>query len=297
MEFWISPTSEEAYNFITKFKLHIDQISSKIEFEPKYKFKNLIKKMSESFLKDNCFSKGKYCVAEKEVFDATSVLIEGIRQICIWDLSKKGELDKEFWWSYIFHYRDCLKAKIHSKTPSQKHCFDSISDILGITSLVISKLDSCIQSSFTDSEDKFGSENKLLEAHLNPYEYSDIYLVPAVFINNQLVKEDLNAKVVLSAVCEVLKERPDACDVLNVSNIKWEHEKQILGDYKFIKVCLLWGMILAAFTFILYVVRMVVTTNVNEEINNEIRDHVIEYMRIKEFKNDTSFSSKLELNN
>ena len=296
-EFWISPTSEEAYNFITKFKIYLDKMDSKVDFQPKYKFKNLSDKMSESFLKDNCYDKGKYCVAEKEVFDGHSVLTEGIRQICIWNLAKDSKIDADFWWSYVFHYRDCLKTKIHSKSPSKKHCYDSISDILNISPGVTKQIDTCIQESFTDPTDKYVSENELLKSHMNSFEYSDVYLVPAIFINGQMVKEDLNAQVVLSALCDVLKERPDSCDTLSISNIKWEHEKQILGDYKIIKLSIIWGFIVSVFTLILWIIRMVITTNVTEEVHNEIRNHVTEYMRIKENKNESSFNSKMELDN
>ena len=46
----------------------------------------------------------------------------------------------------------------------------------------------CVKDSF-DSKDHYKGKNKLLEKHENKSEYSEIYLVPALFINDQLVKE------------------------------------------------------------------------------------------------------------
>jgi len=287
----MSPTSEEAYNFITKYKNVLDLMGESVSFEPKYKFKNLIKKMSDSFLQENCFSKGKYCVAEKEIFDAKSVLVEGVRQICIWQMTKDNTLNADLWWNYIFRYRNCLRSKIHSKSPSRRHCFDIIQEELSLSSSIVAKIDKCIKDSFSNFENKYESENSLLESHVNPYEYSDVYLVPAVFINSQLVKEDLSSQVVLSATCDVLASRPEACNSLAISNIKWEHEKQIFGDYKIVKMALLWALTLCVFTLILWVVRTIISSNVHEEVSNEIRNHVTEYMKLTESKNTSAFDT------
>lgn len=148
-----------------------------------------------------------------------------------------------------------------------------------------------MKDSFSNYDDKWESGNTLLASHVNSYEYSDLYLVPAVFVNGQLVKEDLNVQIILSAICDVLTVRPQTCNSLAISNIKWEHEKQIFGDYKIIKMAILWGLILAAFTFVLWIIRAVINTNVQDEMNNEIRNHVTEYMKINESKKENSFTA------
>lgn len=291
----MSPTSEEAYNFITKFKNVLDLLGETVEFQPKYKFKNLSQKMTESFLEENCYAHGSYCVAEKEIFEAKSVLLEGVRQICVWNMSKDNTLNADLWWNYIFHYRNCLRSKIHSKSPTKRHCFDIIQEDLNLSSSVVSKIDKCIKDSFSNFENKFESDNTLLESNVNPYEYSDVYLVPAVFINGQMVKEDLNSQIVLSATCDVLTTRPEACRSLAINNIKWEHERQIFGDYKIIKMAILWGIILCFFTFVIWIIRSVITSNVHDEVNNEIRNHVTEYMKLNDNKSNQSFDSSVNL--
>lgn len=238
--------------------------------------------MSESFLRENCYARGRYCVAEKEIFDGQSVLLEGVRQICIWQLSQNASIPKDLWWSYVFHYRNCLRQKMHSKSPSHRHCFDIIREDLALEDSTVGKIENCMKDSFSDNNNKFESENKLLESHQNPYEYSEIYLVPAVFINGQLVKEDLNPQVILSAICDALIDRPKSCDSLAISNIRWQHDRQILGDYKLFKLSILWALVLAVLTFLLWVIKAVVSSSVHEELNLEIRNHVTEYMRLNE---------------
>ena len=288
----MSPTSEEAYNFITKFKTVLESLGETVNFEPKYKFKDLSSKMSESFLRENCYAQGKYCVAEKEIFEGLSVLYEGVRQICIWNLSQKNAQHKELWWSYVFHYRNCLRQKMHSKSPTHRHCFDVIQEDLALAASTVAEIDKCIKDSFTDPNDKYYSENRMLESNQNSYEYSDIYLVPAVFVNNQLVKEDINTQVVLSAICDALSERPKSCNSLAISNIRWEHDKQILGDYKVVKLVLLWALIISVLTLLLWIIRAVLSSSVHEELNSEIRNHVTEYMKLNESRTNNSFTAE-----
>lgn len=287
----MSPTSEEAYNFITKFKNVLDGLGDAVTFEPKYKFKDLSLKMGDGFLRENCFAHGKYCVAEKEIFEGLSVLYEGVRQICIWNLGQKGTLPKELWWNYVFHYRNCLRQKVHSKSPNRRHCFDIIQEDLAMSQSTIDEVDQCIKASFTDPSNKYESDNKLLDAHANNFEYSDVYLVPAVFVNGQLVKEDIKPQVVLSALCDAVTERPASCNSLAISNIKWDHDRQILGDYKVFKLVIIWALILCILTFLLWVIRAVISSNVQEELSSEIRNHVTEYMKLNESRTNNSFAT------
>lgn len=290
-EFWMSPTSEEAYNFITKFRDVLEGLGDAVSFEPKYKFKDLSLKMNDSFLRENCYSGGKYCVAEKEIFEGLSVLNEGVRQICIWNLSQKGSIPADFWWTYVFHYRNCLRQKVRAKSPSRKHCFDLIQEDLAIPQSTVDAIDRCIRDSFTDPSNKFDSQNRLLDSNANTYEYADIYLVPAVFVNNQLVKEDIQPQVVLSALCDALTERPASCNSLAISNIRWEHDRQLLGDYKVFKLVIIWALVLSVLTFLLWVIRAVITSNVQEELSHEIRNHVTEYMKLNESRANNSFTT------
>lgn len=41
IEFWLNPTSLEAYNFLSFFKSKLDHFEEFINFSPKYKFQNL----------------------------------------------------------------------------------------------------------------------------------------------------------------------------------------------------------------------------------------------------------------
>ena len=40
---------------------------------------------------------------------------------------------------------------------------------------------------------------------MNKSPYDNIYLVPAVFLDHELVKEEINPKIIRSAICSKLK--------------------------------------------------------------------------------------------
>lgn len=88
IEYWLNPTSIEAYNFITFFKPKLEGFKDFIAFSPKYKFQNLSKVYEEDFLKEHCFQKGEFCFVDNLQFNSESVLKEGLRQICLWEISQ-----------------------------------------------------------------------------------------------------------------------------------------------------------------------------------------------------------------
>ena len=79
MDFWLTPTSIESYEFLNNFKRRIIQFNKKLAFSPKYKFKDLKNEFKIDFLKEHCFSNGKFCSVENPEIDSKSILEEGIR--------------------------------------------------------------------------------------------------------------------------------------------------------------------------------------------------------------------------
>lgn len=54
----------------------------------------------------------------------------------------------------------------------------------------------------------------------NTSDYQDIYLIPAVFINKELIKENIDLSVVLSAMCVKLNKKIDICKSF-VEKVSW----------------------------------------------------------------------------
>ena len=72
-------------------------------------------------------------------------------------------------------------------------------------------LEKCIADSFDQEDDVYKSNNALLNSNKNSQEYSGFYLVPAIFINNNLVKENLEIDLTISAICDKFINGPQIC--------------------------------------------------------------------------------------
>ena len=282
--FWLNPASLKAYDFLVDFKRTLNRFGKYVTFEPLYKFKDLRKQYQGDFLKEHCFSHGKYCNIDSVHLESLSVLREGLRQICIWKISKDTTQDKikNFWWNYVKVYKMCLENNLNSRNNKELDCYQEIKETLQISEDLDKRLNSCIDDSFTDNNDKYNSENSLLDKNSNSFIYQNIYLVPAFFINENLVKENLTDNLVSSAMCDKLIKKPDICnDYTNVIN--FENTKKIEGNSIYIFLMLLFVGVIILF-FILFVVRRGIKTRINREISLEIEQHVSEYMRIKDSK-------------
>lgn len=69
-----------------------------------------------------------------------------------------------------------------------------------------------MEKSFSNPRDKFESENSLLQEDKNKAPYDAIYLAPAIFLDKDLVKEELSEVIITSAICSKLKKQPEICD-------------------------------------------------------------------------------------
>lgn len=116
--------SLESFNFLVYFKPKLEQFKDFITFSPKYKFQNLAKIYNTEFLQNHCYSKGRFCEDDEEGFNPFSVLEEGIRQICIWDLSQsETQLYHSIWWNYIDAFRICFSEKKNQRNFTEISCF------------------------------------------------------------------------------------------------------------------------------------------------------------------------------
>lgn len=282
LEFWMSPSSVNSYDFLLNFKKFIDQFEGFVTLHPKYKFKNLTGKMNEDFLKRNCFGGGQFCATDNEIFEPKSVLTEGIRQICIWNISSQKGNNAQIWWEYISHYRDCVNNKMKHALPSGQHCFDIITGQMDFPEETKQEVQKCLDSSFVVPDDKFHSQNPILESNMNNLEYKDVYLVPAVFVNDVLVKEDLKNKVVVSALCEKLISKPSICSTYLTSEIDWSYQKRTFGRTNIAFFIVLFAFAALILFIILVLLKRAMGGHINNEINNEVRSHVTEYMRLRD---------------
>ena len=269
------------------FEQVIGNLRSNISFEPKYKFKDLAFDFDDEFLKYHCYNKGKYCAISDAYVDSISELDEAIRQKCIWKLSNTEEALKDIWWDYILNYRTCLKDKLSTSGTKVIDCYQSIISRMKLTQPTQTAIDKCYNESFSAPGDKYLSINNILEKDVNSMEYNSVYLVPAFFVNSNLVKEDLQVKLIVSAICDSLITRPSFCQEYLSSNITFNYPESTSYKQTIILIVSLVTLGVIVIALMIFYVKRRMSRNVDEEIESQIKSHVTEYMRLRDSQNDS----------
>ncbi len=282
IEYWMSPSVLSSYSFLKSFKSLLYNFNEYVIFTPKYKFKNLSGIMPLDFLQKNCFDHGQFCATDNETFESQSVLMEGIRQICIWNTSFEQNNRYKLWWDYIVNYADCLESKAKHTFTTSQHCYEIIYDQIDVPEDIANAIKKCVDSSFLIPENKYLSSNSILQSNSNNSVYQNVYLVPAVFLNDNLVKEDLKPKLIVSAICEKLITKPAICSTYLDSEINWDYQSKENDYSSFSFFLVIFAFAVIIMFLILTVIKRNMSGQISTEINSEIRSHVTEYMKLRD---------------
>lgn len=256
-------------------------------FFPKYKFVDLHDQMPEKSLKTHCFDHGKFCVEENSQFSPLSVLEEGLRQICVWNVSKTEH--HQLWWDYITVYHTCLRAKINGIHKETKSCFEVVRENMFIHESDLIDIEKCIKDSFSDPTDKFNSENKLLNSQIDKQSpYRNMNVIPAIFVNDDMIKEEVDSVLVMSAICNSLKFKPESCGIIDLLKISFKNENKERSKRIIQKMLFLGSFLICFLVFIICWIKKYEQSSIGEEFKNDVHNHVTEYMKLNEKKNETT---------
>lgn len=258
-----------------------------MSFEPKYKFKDLSFEFDDSFLANHCYGKGQYCAISDVFIESKSELDEAIRQKCLWIYSQNDQSHKDLWWDYISTYRTCLKDKLKGTKLKTIDCYEKIANRLKFSDSTLKEIEKCYNNSFDLSPKKYESDNTILKQDSNSIEYNGVYLIPAVFVNRNLVKEDLKLHIVVGAICDKLNTKPDFCQEYLMSNINWQYPTNKNYKKSIIIIAFLVFLCLDIIVLMVLFVKRRMNRNIDEEIEQRINHHVTEYMRLRDSQNDS----------
>ena len=284
-EFWMAPSMVSSYEFLSHFRSSVDSLDAYLNFQPRYKFKDMRERVPEGVLKRACLGEGRYCVFEASPLYPISVVYEGLRQICIWNLGENMGNKQKLWWDYVDRYGSCLKKSIATSSLHEMDCFDQIKSEVGIDSATEQKIKDCVHNSFAGGKESYEVDNTLLQSHSNPRQYSGLYLAPAFFINQNLVKEELNPNLVVNAICDSLMKKPEFCDQALRNNLNWTPKQKVGWKTGLILLGIFFGVGIIVLLVFIICLRRAMQDRIQTEINHDIRNHVTDYMR---FKNSSS---------
>ena len=279
----MSPVSLESYDFLADFRNFLAILGRNVTFTPKYRFKNMVGVYDPQVLETMCIDGGKFCVAERSKYNPLAMIEEGIRQTCIWQFSQEQSLPSNFWWDYVLLYAHCLRS-IDSSYSSQTiiSCEQKIYLELNFSDDQISLTELCVKDSYeTQDTPKMQTKNTILESTIGDA-YAGVYIVPALLVNSDLVKESLSINQAIGAICSRFLRKGDFCISFQTKKFKWNSGQSISQKDTFILILVLCVLGILILAIVVYVIKRSVNESINEEVNSQIRNHVTDYMKLKE---------------
>jgi hypothetical protein len=278
-EFWLNPANPDSFIFLPVLEKILQNFGDKVEFKPKYKFQNLqTKDYSKDFKRKHCVSAARFCQIENPELKPLTVIEEAIRQICLWKKTNSpNEKDPEIksqYWKYITYFSQCL-ANYKFGHQGDLDCSERGFEVGRVSQGIVEDVKSCMGNPNQDSPDR----DLMLIENENSYEYSDIYLVPAFFINGELLKEEITERSIVIAICDKLIDQPEYCAKFFFGRTK--NLYNFKDSMKGLLLLTIIGTIVLIF-LILVMVRKNMNKGINREIYAEINTYVSNYMRIKE---------------
>ena len=167
-----------------------------------------------------CYGYGKYCasVDSEGLTDPKESLDQIVRQNCLWDYAKSSGREKSFFKfakSYsekcLYAYNDNENSLKTTKIPKEiSICSKSL--MLGTFYMPSNDLDSCIDSKYSNPSNKFESESKFFEKMEFVTNTVGFYnIIPAMYVDGHLVRGQLEGHAAVSAICDVIKTKPEFC--------------------------------------------------------------------------------------
>ena len=143
------------------------------------------------------------------------VLMEDIRQYCIFALAKQGEFDvpnqETIFYQYIAEAHELCRTRV------TEECSKLALDAVGLPFEPISE---CLEQTFENKEDKAKSENVLLKSQAVEWQQLGHNTYPSMVINSKTFRGRLTPDNAFEAICAAFKDEPKACRV-------WQEEMGI----------------------------------------------------------------------
>ena len=284
VEYWLNTGNHSSYNFLVQMQAMLESFGDSVEFTPKFKYENYVTKSKpKSFLKKHCYSKGRFCQIENSAVNPLDLVEEGIRQACLWrgtnSALEKNKTVKSAFWKYADSYRKCLH-NLRFGHSEKLTCKTGAYDDSGMEESRITYVEQCQTQSFADSLTPFDSENDVLIENENGFMYSEIYLVPALFINDQLMKEDLSVKSATTAICDMFEHQPAYCQEFLTPKRDFQTGGSVRDSMKGLLFLVIVSSICLLIVILLCLKRSV-NKGINREVYHEVNQYVSSYMRMK----------------
>ena len=165
----------------------------------------------------NCIGKGLYCAVPRydlEILNGQDIIIEDIRQKCIFNIAKGkyksnsfqlGNITSKIYFDYMINFHEtCIKS---TELNFNSQCSDKVLNFIGLSPGFVSE---CISSSYISDDDTI-KLNSILEEEKKTKSFYQIKFMPSILVNNKPVASSWTSLNVMEAICAGYNDRPYSC--------------------------------------------------------------------------------------
>ena len=265
---WMSSDQELVRSFLNDFSQYARKLDKVTVFTPHYVLWYCSECRKGGYKKDNldCVSSGRYCAPDPDgvgPLTGKHVVLEDLRQICVYQKAKAK------WWDYI--------EVMNATCPTEKFNSDCAVSALGSAKIDKDEIQACMDDSF-ETPTNTSTDNSLLRKERDELIKAGIFFFPAVIVNSQTMRGDVEAIEVVQAVCAGFQERPRECfEILGGLHPNTPPEQE--GISMGILLAIVCGaVVLLAGVLVVY--RMWLKREINSELKKQINLAVGQYFAL-----------------
>lgn len=277
----LSSGNADSQNFINRF-YDVGQLfnSDVVDLEVHYVVIQCLACKNSGFQKAeiNCMGGGRYCAPDPDdlvngPLTGRDVIQEDLRQMCLLEIIKSQQGTFSYSKYFEFHKDFTLKC---SKSLDDMTCSENIMKKLGFDP---EKVNKCISQSYGQG-DKYLASNTKLDNELKYWHDNSLHLYPAVLINHQLYKGNMNNSAILTGICAGYynKNKPAFCKGEGVV-------VEVNEGYSVFTVVFWLTLFFGILVGILCVYRHAAKKELQKEMRKQVNAAVSQYFALSEMSN------------
>ena len=290
---FFSSSEPKAYELIGKIVKYLDKFGDQVVFTPHY-----VVHQDPYYSKEtpriniNCF--GPYCYFPKEttiVKDGQKILMEDLRQKCMFNYSKKKSLSLYYEYMTTFA-NEC----IFNKKTLNEMCSKNTLQTLGYPQ---NFLDKCVADSFgvndLYSSSYIEKDNTIFKGEYDAIIKYNLNSFPAVVFDDMKIYGTIKEPTIIVYLCNNVKYKPDFCSTY-LKNISKMPSKKVIYFMVFLLVIINICLFFICKKYIIQRINDRVSSG-NIDIDSRIHNVINNYFALKNSSNDyKAFDNKNENN-
>jgi len=303
-DIWYSSSHNRALDFISDFAPVDELFDDSVLMTPHFKFWTC-RNCDKTFKKNHCMGDGKYCGTSvknakgEKVVSGVEVIMEDLRQKCIYQNSYNEQNPRTQWWKYIkVLHEECYGAV-------NQDCSKEAHKLLGMK---YNDTLNCVKDQFEIDGSKVSiyssehvhSPNLVVESIEEEMAYDKAYgakMTPAVVINNITFRGQLEVEAVFSAICSGFADTPSFCQKYLETN-EWNKPELVImqGTFQrkhtFLRVFMICVGIMAMVGVVLMCYRRSARREMQTVMKDQVESAVNQYLALS--NRDTEASGRAQ---